>query len=80
MKDRVAKIRMFGVVCYDFSFAAAHRIDGVISITRNLWDICPGIIMCKESGLVVTNSNNTNINLVIMVCLLHQIKSYIKHY
>ena len=58
LKDNVARIRMFGAACYDYTFAALGRTDGIIMITKNLWDIAPGIIICKESGMIVTNLCN----------------------
>lgn len=51
----IAKIRMFGAACIDFSNVALGRSDGCVVITKNLWDICPGIILCKEAGAIVTN-------------------------
>lgn len=58
LKDKVARIRMFGAACYDYTFAAIGRTDGVIMLSRNLWDIAPGIIICKEAGLNVTDIKN----------------------
>ena len=52
---KIAKIRMFGAACIDFAFVAAGRTDGTVVITRNLWDIAPGILMCQEAGAVLTN-------------------------
>lgn len=52
---RIAKIRMFGAACIDFSSVASGRTDGTVVITKNLWDIAPGILMCKEAGALLTN-------------------------
>lgn len=52
---QLAKIRMFGAACMDFSFVAQGRTHGTVVITKNIWDIAPGIIICKEAGAVVTN-------------------------
>ncbi len=52
---RIAKIRMFGAACIDFSSVACGRTDGTVVITKNLWDIAPGILMCKEAGALLTN-------------------------
>ena len=51
----IAKIRMFGAACIDFALVATGRIDGTVVITKNLWDITPGILMCKEAGAIITN-------------------------
>lgn len=53
--SKIAKIRMFGAACYDFLFVACGRTDGTVVITRNLWDIAPGILMCREAGAILTN-------------------------
>lgn len=55
--SEVAKIRMFGAACIDFSSVALGRIDGTVVITTNLWDIAPGILLCKEAGAIITNLN-----------------------
>lgn len=51
----IAKIRMFGAACIDFSSVALGRTDACVVITKNLWDICPGIILCKEAGAIIKN-------------------------
>lgn len=51
----VAKIRMFGSACIDFSFVATGKTDGTVVITRNLWDIAPGMLICKEAGAAVVD-------------------------
>lgn len=53
--SQIAKIRMFGAACMDFSFVAQGRTHGSVVITTNLWDIAPGILLCEESGAVVTD-------------------------
>ncbi len=52
---QVAKIRMFGAACLDFSFVAQGRTHGTALMTKNLWDIAPGIVICREAGAIVTN-------------------------
>ena len=51
----VSKIRMFGSAAVDFSFAASGKTSGCVVITKNLWDVLPGYLLCKESGAVVGN-------------------------
>ena len=53
--SKIAKIRMFGAACMDFSFVAQGRTHGTVVITKNVWDIAPGLIICKEAGAVLTN-------------------------
>ncbi len=52
---RVAKLRMFGASCRDFAYLAAGRTDGCAVMTDNLWDLCPGVLLCREAGAFVTN-------------------------
>lgn len=52
---RIAKIRMFGAACFDFGYVAQGKTDATVVITKNLWDIAPGVIICKEAGAIVTN-------------------------
>ena len=52
---QIAKIRMFGAACIDFALVAAGKTDGTVVITKNLWDIAPGILLCREAGAIVTN-------------------------
>lgn len=51
----IAKIRMFGAACMDFSGVALGRTHGTVVITKNVWDIAPGILLCREAGAVVTD-------------------------
>ena len=53
----VAKIRMFGAACIDFSYVASGKTEGAVVITNNLWDIAPGILVCREAGAVVLDLN-----------------------
>ena len=53
--SKIAKIRMFGAACIDFASVAQAKTDATVVITKNLWDICPGILICKEAGAYVTN-------------------------
>lgn len=53
--SRIAKIRMFGAACMDFSMVAQGKTHGTVVTTTNLWDIAPGIIICQEAGALVRN-------------------------
>lgn len=53
--NKIAKVRFFGAACVDFSYTAIGRVDGSVVITNNLWDIAPGLLLCKEAGMIVTN-------------------------
>lgn len=51
---RIAKIRMYGAACYDFSFVASGKTDATVVLTNNLWDLCPGILICSEAGGIIS--------------------------
>ncbi len=52
---KIAKIRMFGSACVDFSYVASAKTDVTVVITKNLWDIAPGILLCREAGCILKN-------------------------
>lgn len=51
----VGKIRMFGSACVTFANVAAGKTHSGIILTRNLWDLVPGLLMAEEAGAIVTN-------------------------
>lgn len=51
----VGRIRMYGSAAIDFSYVASGKTAATIILTRNLWDIAPGILIAKEAGAVITN-------------------------
>lgn len=52
---QIAKIRMFGAACVDFTCISSGKTDATIVLTNNLWDICPGILLCSEAGAIITD-------------------------
>ena len=52
---KVGKMRMFGGACMDFAFTASGKTHACVIITRNVWDIAPGLVICKEAGALVCN-------------------------
>lgn len=52
----VERIRMFGSASIDLAYAAKGRIDGNYTFVKNQWDIAPGILLCREAGLLVTDA------------------------
>lgn len=52
--DRVlaqtAGIRRFGSAAYDLCMTAAGRLDGYWERGLNSWDVCAGIVLCREAG------------------------------
>ncbi len=48
--EKVAKIRMFGAACVDFTSLASGKTEGVVLFTKNKWDIAPGLLLAEEAG------------------------------
>ena len=46
------KTRLFGAACNDFAYLASSKAQAYICYYRNLWDIIPGLLLAKESGMV----------------------------
>lgn len=55
LRKKVAKIRMFGAACVDFAFVSEGKVHGTTLMTKNLWDIAPGIAITREAGAIVTD-------------------------
>ena len=53
---KVERVRMYGAASIDFAYCACGRLDGNFTFVRNPWDIAPGILLCREAGLVVTDA------------------------
>ena len=52
---KIGKMRMFGGACMDFAFTASGKTHACVIITRNVWDIAPGLLICQEAGALVCN-------------------------
>lgn len=50
------RVRMFGAASVDFAYAASGRIDANFTFVKNSWDIMPGLLLCKEAGLILTDA------------------------
>ncbi len=46
----IARYRMYGASCVDFSYLASGKTEGTVLITRNKWDLAPGLLLAKEAG------------------------------
>lgn len=52
---KIARIRMFGAACIDFSYVASGKTDATICGTGFYWDIAAGRLLCSEAGAKVVN-------------------------
>lgn len=46
----IARYRMYGAACIDFAYLASGKIEGTVLITKNKWDLAPGLLIAKEAG------------------------------
>lgn len=58
--EHIARVRMYGAACIDFSYVASAKTGGTIILTKNLWDIAPGLLIAEEAGAVITNIHGKN--------------------
>ncbi|MEM9838465.1 MAG: inositol monophosphatase family protein [Pseudomonadota bacterium] len=45
-----AGVRRFGSAAYDLCMTAAGRLDGYWERGLNPWDVCAGVVICREAG------------------------------
>lgn len=48
----VARFKMFGAACVDFSYLASGRTDAHIRFTNKIWDFLPGLFIAEKAGAV----------------------------
>ncbi|MFE3188898.1 inositol monophosphatase family protein [Nocardia sp. NPDC059240] len=57
LADQVERVRMFGSAALDLVWVAEGRIDACVLLTNKPWDTAAGVLIARESGAVVTDSN-----------------------
>jgi myo-inositol-1(or 4)-monophosphatase len=57
VQERVAGLRRFGAAALDLAFVAAGRFDGYWERDMSPWDLAAGILMVRESGGFVTDTD-----------------------
>jgi myo-inositol-1(or 4)-monophosphatase len=57
IQDRVAGLRRFGAASLDLAFVAAGRLDGYWERNLSPWDIAAGMIMVREAGGSVSDTD-----------------------
>lgn len=53
LSKKIARVRMFGAACMDFSYVACGKTAATVIFTKNKWDIAPGILLCQEAGALI---------------------------
>ncbi|WP_435829347.1 inositol monophosphatase family protein [Nocardia fusca] len=53
---------MFGSAALDLAWTAEGRIDGCIIMSNKPWDTAAGVLIAREGGAVVTDSDGSTHN------------------
>jgi len=53
LMDQVMKVRIYGASSTDFSYVVLGKTQAHILFTKRIWELMPGILMIKESGLTI---------------------------
>ncbi|MGW4124791.1 inositol monophosphatase family protein [Nocardia sp. NPDC004711] len=64
LASRVERIRMLGSAALDLAWVAEGRTDACVLLTNKPWDMAAGVVIAKESGAVVTDSDGSPHNLM----------------
>ncbi|MEU7768582.1 inositol monophosphatase family protein [Nocardia sp. NPDC049190] len=56
----VERVRMFGSAALDLAWVAEGRTDGCIIMSNNPWDTAAGVLIARESGAIVTDSDGSD--------------------
>ena len=54
LQKGVMNTRMFGSSAFDMTAVSSSHVQAHFLFTKNLWDITPGLLICLESGVIVT--------------------------
>ncbi len=68
VKDKVLKLREFGSASYSFAKTADSSLACYFLSTNNLWDIIPGMLLCKEAGCTCTSGEIDGVAYNIACC------------
>ncbi|WP_083870636.1 inositol monophosphatase family protein [Nocardia aobensis] len=56
----VERVRMLGSAAIDLAWVAEGRLDGCVLLSNNPWDTAAGVLIARESGAVVTDSDGSD--------------------
>jgi myo-inositol-1(or 4)-monophosphatase len=57
LAENVERIRMLGSAALDLAWVAEGRIDACVLLSNKPWDTAAGVLIARESGAVVTDSD-----------------------
>ncbi|MFE3443478.1 inositol monophosphatase family protein [Nocardia sp. NPDC059180] len=55
----VERVRMFGSAALDLVWVAEGRTDGTVIMSNKPWDMAAGVLIAREAGAVVTDSDGS---------------------
>ncbi|WP_062982710.1 inositol monophosphatase family protein [Nocardia anaemiae] len=59
LAERVERVRMIGSAALDLAWVADGRLDGCVMLSNKPWDTAAGVLIARESGAVVTDSDGS---------------------
>lgn len=59
LTSRVHRIRMLGSAAIDLAWIADGRLDASITLTNTPWDMAAGVIIAREAGATVADTDGT---------------------
>lgn len=59
LANQVERVRMFGSAALDLAWVAEGRIDACVLLSNKPWDTAAGVLIARESGAVVTDSDGS---------------------
>ena len=57
LAPRVHRIRMLGTAALDLAWVAAGHLDASITLANNPWDTAAGVLLAREAGATVTDTD-----------------------
>ncbi|MFF0495745.1 inositol monophosphatase family protein [Nocardia aobensis] len=60
LAESVERVRMLGSAAIDLAWVAEGRLDGCILLSNNPWDTAAGVLIARESGAVVKDSDGSD--------------------
>jgi myo-inositol-1(or 4)-monophosphatase len=59
LAEEALRVRMFGSAAVDLAWLAEGRTDALITLSNKPWDTAAGVIIAREAGAVVVDSDGT---------------------
>ncbi|MFI6959660.1 inositol monophosphatase family protein [Nocardia sp. NPDC050408] len=60
LAEQVERVRMLGSAALDLVWVAEGRIDACVLLSNNPWDVAAGVLLAREAGAVVADSDGSN--------------------